>query len=184
MTLVMVSDEAAGQPTASQWETRFTTEFLGALTRFFVLCDAEENVVGWSGYRRAYDRPRSRRLLHEHRTAAARSGFGSHLRSAAPHCEVGGPAPSVPTDRPRDARPTSRSNSRVPESDQSLVTAIGMWLGLDVDPTTGAIRGCDRRRRAHSSRSTAAARFGLVFSSRPSPGVDVGSPLDGASGPG
>jgi len=155
-TIVEVSDAAFGASTEQLWRNKFTAGFLGSLTRFYILTDTNDHIVGWSGYRaRTINGERviyftSTGLLQIcqglglipalQRTVVA-SDARRHLLRAVTIC--------VRTRNPHSYRlalvtfgnkpivPTLHGS--VAASRQRVVAAIGDWLGLDIDPDTAVV---------------------------------------------
>ena len=158
-TIVAVSDQAFGRPTARSWDDKFTVEFLGQLSRFYLVADGGGALVGWSGYR-------ARTIARERIVYFTSSGL-------LPHCQGSGVIPSVQrlamgqearrhpglpltlairTRNPHAYRLATQRfpkglvvpglDGRVPAHRRAVVAAVASWLDLtDVDPATAIARG-------------------------------------------
>jgi hypothetical protein len=157
--IVAVADEAFGSSTSRLWEKKFDTDFLGALTRFYLVTDPDRLLVGWSGYR-------ARSIAGERVVYFTSTGLlprcqGHGLLRSIQLMVVAEEADQYPlepitlairTRNPHAYRLVVRvcgSGLVVPKLDGSvpvdrrvLLGQVASWLDLvDVDPATAIVRG-------------------------------------------
>ncbi len=154
--IVDVSDAAFGTSTERRWRDKFTSEFLGALARFYLLTDATGALVGWSGYRA--QTIENERVVYFTSTGLVPRCQGSGVIPAlqravaadeARHHPLRPITLAVRTRNPHSYRLALRTfgnrpispalDGTVPPARRTIVAGIGRWLGFDVDPTTGVV---------------------------------------------
>ena len=158
-TIVSVSDRAFGAATARSWSEKFTVDFLGGLSRFYLVADRDGALVGWSGYRaRTIARERviyftSSGLLPEHQGCGI---IPAVQRLAMEHEALRHPRLTITlairTRNPHAYRLATRTfpeglvvpglDGSVPAHRRPVVAAVASWLGLaEVDSSTAIARG-------------------------------------------
>jgi len=154
--IVAVSDRAFGTSTEPLWRQKFTSQFLRVLTRFYLINDARGALVGWSGYRAATIE--QERVVYFTSTGLLECCQGRGLVSALQRSVVSYEAMRHPlrpitravrTRNPHSYRLALRHfgdrplapavDGRVAPTQQHMVTAVGRWLDLDIDPATAIV---------------------------------------------
>jgi hypothetical protein len=156
--LLRVSNTAFGRDTSLLWKRKFSADFLGPLSSFYLIRDSVRNLIGWSGYRTAV--LDGHQIVYFTSTGLVPSAQGHGLGSAfltAVISAVAESRPSAPvatvvrTRNPHSyqlARKTfgpeifPRVDGYVPAHRHTLMAAIASWLGFAAfDPSTGRVTG-------------------------------------------
>jgi hypothetical protein len=154
--IVAVSDEAFGRPTTAAWRDKFTVDFLGSLSGFYLWSDADGELVGWSSYRATTIR--DQRVVYFASTGLLPKWQGVGLvprlqravlaaeRSTHPDCRLTLAVRSRNTHAYRlmssvlaGADVVPGLDGRVPAGCQPVVASVGAWLGVRVDRATSVV---------------------------------------------